>query len=101
MMTIRYQDSPEQFVGQGTAFIAWDENRMVYDDYWDLLPDGDPTPLEPMPETSSTDAALAWGRARTQAVVIRPKSAPSQQYWGGTGDQPEHLKDLGDLPPDS
>jgi hypothetical protein len=58
--------------GQGTVFIAWDEDRYI--GYWDALPDGPPQALEQMPEYETTADAIAWGRARTPRVLIRPRS---------------------------
>lgn len=96
MMTVDYHASPEQFRGKGTVYLAWDEARHTYSGYWDLEPDGKPTPLEPCPESPSEGFVLVWARSRTRRVVIRPRTDPdTSYYWSGEEDPPS---DLGDWP---
>ena len=97
MMTIEYHPNPEQFLGTGTVFIAWDRSERwdlaggeldgsMYLGYWDSLPDTAPAALEEMPRTESIDAAVEWGRKRTSRVLIRPESDPDVYYWAGIGE---------------
>jgi hypothetical protein len=94
MMTVNYHPSPEQFRHKGTVYLAWDKDRHTYWGYWDLEPDGKPTPLEPCPESPSEGNVLAWARARTHRVVIRPRTDPDiSYYWTGEGGPPPDLSD--------
>ncbi|MCB0874265.1 MAG: hypothetical protein KDC36_12900 [Thermoleophilia bacterium] len=59
----------------GTVFIA--EDIFAIDGprffaYWDAEPDEKPRMLEEMPETDDLATAIAWGRARTLRVFVRP-----------------------------
>ena len=54
--------------------------------YWDLEPDGPPTPLEEAPPSSSPRTAVEWGRARTPRVFIRFDGG---YLWAGVGDPPK------------
>jgi len=69
---------------RGVVFIAWSElfpERGFYSGYWDGGPEGF---LEQMPETPSIEAALAWGRDRSDRVKIRPSWDPAHYYEGGS-----------------
>jgi hypothetical protein len=81
---IEYHRSPERFRGQGVVYLAFDDDRGTYWGYWELEPDGPPTPLEECPQSESADEVVSWGRDRTSRVLIRPEDDPGQYYWGGT-----------------
>lgn len=68
---------------RGVVFIAWTEffsEPGFYSGYCDGGPEGF---LEQMPETPSIDAALEWGRERSDRVRIRPSWDPAHYYEGG------------------
>jgi hypothetical protein len=77
---------PTQYVGRGTVYMAWDHDH--YEGYWELQPSGPGRNLEQMPAIRSTAEALAWARARTNRIVIRPRSDPGRSYWAGGADHP-------------
>jgi hypothetical protein len=64
MMTIEYHPHPEQFLGTGTVFIAWepaegDPDGSHYCGYWDSIPETLPgKPLEEAPRTHASDEAI-------------------------------------------
>lgn len=62
-------------------FIAWIDG--AYSGYWDALPDAPPAQLEDMPMIFFAAEAVAWAHARTDRVLIRPKSDPDRYYWAG------------------
>jgi hypothetical protein len=73
---------------RGVVFIAWSElfpERGFYSGYWDGGPEGF---LEQMPETPSIDAALEWGRERSDRVKIRPSWDSAHYYEGGSVPMP-------------
>ena len=84
-MTIEYHPHPDQFLGTGTVFIAWDETDVYYSGYWDSFPDGN-QPLEEAPRSTSLDEVVGWARERTPRVLIRPESDPGEYYWAGLGE---------------
>ena len=46
-MGIQYDPAPERYNGKGVVYLAFDDGE--YSGYWDLAPDGPPTPLEECP----------------------------------------------------
>jgi hypothetical protein len=88
-VSIDYHTNPERFIGKGAVWLAWDEDRRGYVGYWDLEPDGQPTPLEKSPETSSLEDLLAWGRERAKRLFVRPELDPHVYYWAGEGPIPQ------------
>lgn len=84
---IEYESHPERYTGKGTVYLAFDDER--YHGYWELEPDGPPTPLELFPGSPSLSDALEWGRARTPRVLVRPEWDPATYYWAGVGDRPD------------
>jgi hypothetical protein len=101
-MTIIFHPDPEKFLGKGVVFIAWigpsPEEDVAeeghYAAYWELFPDGPPTPLEQAPTSTSTQEMLEWGLHRTPKVLIRPRTDPGEYYWAGSGERPEKYRDL-------
>jgi hypothetical protein len=91
-MTINYHESPELFRGKGTVWLAFDESDGRYRGYWDLQPDGPPTPLEECPGGASALQVVLWGRARAPRVLIRPKQDQDRYYWAG--EQPPQATDM-------
>lgn len=85
--------------GKGTVWLAFDDDW--YWGYWDLEPDGPPTLLERYPSSPHVSDALAWGRARTPVVLIRPEHDPGQYYWAGTGPRPALHADLPTFDPET
>jgi hypothetical protein len=77
---------PANYIGRGTMYLAWNDDH--YEGYWDLAPSGPARNLEQMPAIPSTAEALTWARARTNRVVIRPRSDPRRSYWAGEGVPP-------------
>lgn len=80
-MGIQYDPAPERYNGKGVVYIAFDDGE--YSGYWDLAPDGPPTPLEECPRSTSAREVVSWGRQRTPRVLIRPEADPVQYYWAG------------------
>lgn len=97
-MPIDYHPHPEESLGQGRVFLAWDDDHCVYFGYWDLAPDGPPTALEESPTSSSAQVVIAWAKERTPVVLIRPELAPGEYQWAGVGDAPERLGPLRPFP---
>jgi hypothetical protein len=96
---IEYHSSPQDFRGKGTVYLAWDEDRKTYWGYWELEPDGNPTPLERCPDSASEAEVLAWARARTRRVVIRPRTDPATSYyWNTEENPPANLSDWPKVP---
>jgi hypothetical protein len=91
---ITYHPAPDEFRGKGTVFAAWDESRGTYSAYWDLLPDGPPTPLEECPPSASKSFVMAWGRERAPRVLIRPREDPGRYYWAGVAEPDGADRDL-------
>jgi hypothetical protein len=79
------QHRPPLGARRGTVFIAWIDG--AYSGYWDALPDGRPANLEQMPMIFSAAEAVAWAHARSDRVLIRPKSDPDRYYWAGSAPQ--------------
>jgi cytidine deaminase len=90
-MPVAYDPIPSQFIGKGTVWLApiEDSERDGWAGYWDLDPDGPPTPLEKAPGCATAQEAVAWGRARTPRIFIRlqPKG---EYWWAGVGPPPAH-----------
>jgi hypothetical protein len=80
-MGIQYDPAPERYSGKGVVYLSFDEGQ--YSGYWDLEPDGPPTPLEECPRSTSAREVVSWGRQRTPRVLIRPEADPGQYYWAG------------------
>jgi hypothetical protein len=80
-MGIEYDPAPERYIGKGVVYLAFDDGE--YSGYWDLAPDGPPTPLEECPRSTSAREVVSWGRQRTRRVLIRPEADPDQYYWAG------------------
>ena len=80
-MGIQYDPAPERYNGKGVVYLAFDDGE--YSGYWDLAPDGPPTPLEECPRSTSAREVVSWGRQRTPRVLIRPEADPGQYYWAG------------------
>lgn len=89
-MTVQHHESPAEFLGRGTVFIAYDGEggHPHWMGYWDLAPDGPPTPLETGPGWTSAEAAVAWGRVRAPRVLIRVDEN-SGYLWAGDGEAPD------------
>jgi hypothetical protein len=79
------QHRPPQGARKGTVFIAWIDG--AYSGYWDALPDDGPAHLEDMPMIFFAAEAIAWAHARTDRVLIRPKSDRGRYYWAGSAPQ--------------
>jgi hypothetical protein len=89
---IEYDSDPARYTGTGVVFLAFIDGK--YSGYWELEPDGPPTPLEPFPDSPSLADALGWARERTSKVLVRPMQDPDRYYWAGVGEPPngwEHL----------
>lgn len=70
----------------GRAWIAW-----TFDAYQASLQGGtaDPSIFDPGIMTESLGEALAWARARTRWIMIRPRWDLGTYYWAGPGPVPE------------
>lgn len=82
-------------VGNGTVFFAFVDDSEYggpqgWFGYWDLEPDGPPTCLERAELQPTAEAAVAWGRARSNRVLIRDPLGPHGDVylWAGTGPRP-------------
>jgi hypothetical protein len=77
-----------EFRGTGTVFIAWDPHpdSLCYWAIWDSSIDGSGRILEKSPLIASIEEIVAWGRARTKRVLIRPKEDEGSYYWAGLGE---------------
>jgi hypothetical protein len=89
------RDLPELIGRRGRAFIIWWEDHA-----WTRWPnteqqpaayfcswqgDGDNDLYEDGPLLADLDEALAWGRARTDLITVRPSWDPATHYWAGDG----------------
>ena len=89
-MSIWYHSHPAQFRGRGTVYLAFDVDggSPHWTGYWELEPDGPPTPLEEGPGWTSPNDAVEWGRARSARVLIRLDDS-SGYLWAGKGEPPD------------
>lgn len=71
----------------GRGWIAWG-----FDAYDASLQAGSRSPdvYDPGIVTTSLAEALAWARARTDWVLVRPRWDDGTYYWAGIGPVPEH-----------
>jgi hypothetical protein len=71
---------------RGRGWIAW-----TFDAYEASLQGGSLNPQinDPGIVTASLDEALAWARARTDWVMVRPRRDNGTYYWAGVGPVPE------------
>ncbi len=71
----------------GRGWIAW-----TFDAYEASLQAGSRSPdiYDPGIVTTSLAEALAWTRARTDWVLVRPRWDEGTYYWAGVGPVPEH-----------
>lgn len=98
-MTVQYHPAPDQFRGKGTVYLAWDEDRQTYWGYWELEPDGNPTPLEPCPQSPAEEDVLSWALARTHRVAVRPRWDPQiTYYWSSNLAPPPNVAEWPKLP---
>jgi len=88
-MPIEWAAPDARITGRGTVFLAFDPDSGLYSGYWDLEPDGPPTPLEECPASSSAREVIDWGRARTPRVLIRPRDDHGRYFWAGIGEPPD------------
>jgi len=81
----------------GRAWIAWVDD----DGYSASLQGGlaDPDIYDPGIDGASLSEALAWARARTEWVIVRPEWDSGVHYWAGVGPIPESLELGQDLVP--
>lgn len=87
-MPIDYAPESARIQRRGTVYLAFDDQLDVYQGYWDLEPDGPPTPLEQCPGSASAHDVLEWAGKRAPRVLIRPRDDPGTYYWAGDGDPP-------------
>lgn len=89
-------------VRQGIAYVVWNDNshqrrtgrRIAEPDYYScsLQPfGGQRLPVEDGPEVPTLDEALAWARARTTTILVRPQWDPGH-YYTATDRQPSEWK---------
>ena len=79
---------------RGTVYLAWDPDDRFYWGYWDQAPDGPPSHLEQCPPSPDLSRVLAWGRERSQRVLIRPASDHARYYWAGLGEPVDEYAEL-------
>ncbi len=79
---------------KGTVWLAFDPSDGVYWGYWELDPDGPSQQPERFPHTDSLREAIAWARARTERILVRPADAPSTYFWAGATPPPDRFRDL-------
>ena len=96
-MPVEFLGDPSTYLGKGTVWLAPVDapsraGEGTWDGYWDLEPDGPPTPLERSPSFSSPGLAIDWGRLRTSRVLIRLDSSRGY-WWAGTSSCPPELAD--------
>lgn len=84
---------------RGRAWIAWmdlppppwDPNFPRHPPYYAVSlqgPPEDPDLFEDGGQVPTLAEALAWARARTDWIVVRPQWDPATSYWAGTGSAP-------------
>ena len=89
-MATQYHADPSSYRGQGAVWLTVDAETPAHprwSGYWDLAPDGPPTPLEAAPRFSSPQDAVAWGRDRAPRVYLRLVE-DGGYFWAGTGSMP-------------
>jgi hypothetical protein len=85
------EDHVDPRVRQGIAYVVWNDNSVqralgrgiAEPDYYScsLQPfGGQRLPSEDGPEVSTLDEALAWARARTSTILVRPQWDPGHHY---------------------
>ncbi len=80
----RRSRDPARWVGQGTAWLAYDAARDCYHCYW-LVGRPNDHLIEESIEPSEADA-VEWARSRTTRARIR--LADHRTYWAGTDPAP-------------
>jgi hypothetical protein len=76
------------------AWIAWDDGR-TWDEkhgtgsYGALIEGDEDGPPARTFDTHRLEDALAWARARTPWVMVRPSWDEDRYYWAGVGPPPE------------
>jgi cytidine deaminase len=82
------------YVGRGAVFVHADSvsGQRVWTGYWERSAGADDEPagiLEEAPSWPDVADALAWGRARTERIVV--VDVDGATYWAGTGEPPPGL----------
>lgn len=91
----------QPIIGRGTVWLACGDDAPRWSGYWDLAPDGPHEVLEISPSWESDWAAISWGRARAQRVLVQLAHGGGH-WWAGGGRPPEDLAGWisGNLDPD-
>lgn len=96
-MPVEFAEEASAYLGKGTVWLAPPgeldrAGQATWDGYWDLEPDGPPTPLESSPSFPDPDSAVSWGRERTPRVLIRLDETGGY-WWAGATPCPPDLAD--------
>lgn len=80
---------------RGTVFLVEEDgaNGPGWYGYWEQSPDGEPRCLEDAGYHPTLASALAWGRARSEQVLVRFEGT-GEYRWAGTSEAPPDLRPL-------
>lgn len=86
----------------GTVWVTWldvEGYPASYTASWQGGPEGgDVELLEDVDDVADLATVLAWARARSARVMVRPDWDPDTTYWAGEGPPPAGTPELGEAP---